>query len=146
MPLEDLIKEHAKKISLRIQIQTIEYIKYSKDFKRSVKNLFIEKLKKLTERLKLYGRVIDNHMYFTVCMDGNEEAVHVFRVCRDRIKGILCYDSLNIEKLKRVKIRGKEYLICPHAKKVWNESDFEKYKADLCLLIISYMLLISCAS
>lgn len=94
-------------------------------------------------------RRIKNHMYYTVCMEGNEEAVNVFRVCNDRVKGILCYqeifskisgcsemqehfrhEELDIWKLNLIKINDKEYLICPKAVKFWDEDDLNKYKSD----------------
>ncbi len=75
-------------------------------------------------------RRIKNHMYYTVCMEGNEEAVNVFRVCSNRVKGILCYEQLDIERLKLIKIKDKEYLICPKAVKFWDKDDLNKYKSD----------------
>ena len=61
-------------------------------------------------------------------MEGNEEAVNFFRVCSNRVKGILCYEQLDIERLKLIKIKDKEYLICPKAVKFWEEEDLIKYK------------------
>lgn len=85
----------------------------------------------IVEFFKLLGRKVENRMYYTVCMDEKEDSVYTFRVCNDRVKGILCYDKINInEKLKRIKIKDKEYLICPYAKQVYNEIDYDRFRID----------------
>lgn len=83
------------------------------------------------EKAVLLGKLFENQFSYTVCMAGKERAVHIFRVCDDRIKGILCYDSLDIDKLRIIEYKNERYLICPRALKVWDEKDFEKYKAEV---------------
>jgi|GEM_PF-5291447 hypothetical protein len=98
-----------------------------KNLKKTGKKGFLEKI---IEKLNTVRKIIANHFYYTVCMDGKEEAVYIFRVCNDRVRGILCYDEMNIDKLKIIKIKNKEYLPCPKAHQVADKSDFEKYEAD----------------
>ena len=80
---------------------------------------------------KQSSKWLKNHLGPTQCMKGYENTKGIFRVCNDRVKGIICYDKIDInEKLKRIKVKDKEYLICPYAEQVADESDYEKYKVD----------------
>lgn len=83
---------------------------------------------KLIESFKLLGRKVENTTNYTVCMDSKEDAVYTFRVCNDRIRGIMCYDIK--DKLKIIRIKDREYLICPRAKQAYNETDYDRFRID----------------
>jgi hypothetical protein len=116
MAIETILKKHAEDIIL-------------KDIQPKKKRLS-EIAGRVKERFTLFGKILGNHTHYTVCMDGKEEAVHIFRVCNDRLKGISCYDQMNLDiELKIIDYKGKAYLICPKAVQMWDEKDYEKYKA-----------------
>ena len=138
MPIDNLLGEQSNKKSSAVSYA--RFIKNSKrvnaaaigysSFYKSVKNTMGSIFRVCLEKLVLWGKIIDNYTHYTVCMSDNEEAVYIFRVCNDRVKGILCYDEMNIDKLNIIKIKDNEYLTCPKAHQVADKRDFEKHKAD----------------
>lgn len=119
-------------IRLSLQNRIKDFFLYESPNKKFNFNLDGKKAGKifgsLKERLNYASKWLKNHSYYTVCMKGHEDAIDIFRICNEEIKGIECYDKLKIKKLLYIKLRSRNYMICPDAFRAWSQEDFEKNK------------------
>ena len=87
----------------------------------------ISKLVRIVNKGRKIGRIVKNSLNFTVCTD--EESVSMFRVCNDHSKWADCYKKLDKD-VERIRIKDKEYLICPYAPRACNQEDLKEYKIN----------------
>lgn len=85
-------------------------------------------MKDAVKNLERACRWFNNHFVYSVCMDEYEDTKGLFRVCMNNDKFIKCYKEQN-EKVRKIKVNNKEYIICPKTVRFWKEEDYKKYKA-----------------
>lgn len=90
----------------------------------------ISRLVIIVNKGRKIGRTVKNRLNFTVCTDSYEKSVMMFRVCNNNSKWADCYKRLDKE-VERVRIKDKEYPLCPYAPQACNQEDLKEYQVKV---------------